>query len=220
MHQLVAELEQLIAADLSYPSIAAPLATGMIEASAYLALDFVAADSLDVVIRNSGPTRPAEAQRIVGQMAGALDFAADAGIDHGALHPRDVLISADDVRVTGLGIARALERAGHPLAARRPYSAPERMAGGPWDRAADVFSVGALAFELLTGRRIAGVGEQAAAAIGEVPGVDRAALIDILARALAEHPGDRPARPGDVADALHDVMSAAPVASRIARRRK
>lgn len=220
VHQLVAELEKLIDTDLAYPAIAAPIATGIIDASAYLALDFVAADSLDVVVRNSGPARPAEVLRIVGQLAGALDFAADVQIEHGALHPRDVLIAADDVRVTGLGIARALERAGHPLAARRPYSAPERIAGAPWTRTADVFSLGALTFELITGRRVAGTGAQAASALGEVADVDREALTGLMARALAERPADRPARPGDFADALHDVLAAAPVASRLARKRR
>ena len=46
------------------------------------------------------------------QLASALDLAAAVDITHGALHPRDVLVSADDVRLTGVGIARALEAVG------------------------------------------------------------------------------------------------------------
>ena len=53
-HQLVAEFERLIAADLSHPAMAAPLATGISGVSAYLAQDYVAADSLDLVVREYG----------------------------------------------------------------------------------------------------------------------------------------------------------------------
>ena len=88
--------------------------------------------------------RPANALRVAAQLAGALDFAAAVQIGHGALHPRDVLLSSDETRLTGLGVARALERIGVVAPVRRPYTAPERIAGGEWDRRADVFSLAAL----------------------------------------------------------------------------
>lgn len=219
VHQLVAELERLIAADLSHPAIAAPVAAGMAGVEAYLALDFVAADSLDVVVRDSGPTSLADVMRIVTQLAGALDFAAEHDLVHGALHPRDVLMSADDVRMTGLGISRALERVGQVAPLRRPYAAPERVAGGAWDRAADIFSLGALAFELIVGRRVSGTGEQATADLGDLPNVDVLALQPVLARALADDPLDRYAQAGAFADGLQRVLHAA-VPSRAPRRRK
>src|SRR3979411_1540586 len=50
-HQLVAEFERLIAADLTHPALAAPLATGISGVSAYLVQDYVAADSLDLAAR-------------------------------------------------------------------------------------------------------------------------------------------------------------------------
>ena len=118
--------------------------------------DFVAADSLDIVIREYGAAPPADALRVAAQLAGALDFAAAVDVAHGALHPRDVLLSADDTRLTGIGVARALERVGVAAPVRRPYTAPERIAGGDWDRRADVFSLAALIHELLWGRRVGG----------------------------------------------------------------
>jgi hypothetical protein len=124
------------------------------------------------------------------QLAGALDNAASVGIEHGALHPRDVLVSDDEVRVTGLGIARALERIGVPAPVRRPYTAPERSAG-PWDRRADVFSLAALAHELLWGRRVTGLGETAAAALTELDGGNLSVLRAVFARGLAEEPNGR-----------------------------
>ena len=191
-HRLVAELEQLIAPDLSHRAIATPLATGIVNAAAYLAHDFVTADSVDIVIRERGSASPAETARIATHLAGALDAAADAKIVHGALHPRDVLVSADDVRLTGLGIARALERAGAAAPTRRPYTAPERVAGtATWDRRADVFSLAVLVHEWLWAKRVTGLGRQAADALTELPGADLAALRRLFMRALADNPDDR-----------------------------
>src|SRR5471032_2031227 len=74
-HQLVAEFEQLIARNLTHPAIAAPLATGISDVSAYLVQDYVAADSLDLAVREYGPAPAADALRVAMQLAGALDFA-------------------------------------------------------------------------------------------------------------------------------------------------
>jgi serine/threonine-protein kinase len=181
----------LIAADLTHSSIVAAVATGIVQVSPYLAQDFVAADSLDTVLREHGPAPIGEALRIVTQIAGGLDYAAVVGIVHGALHPRDVLISPDDVRLTGIGVARALERVNVQAPVRRPYAAPERVEGGAWDRRADVFTLATLAHELLWGRRVTAIGAEAAAALDELPGGQLSRLRDAFARALAENPGQR-----------------------------
>jgi hypothetical protein len=190
-HQLVAEFEQLIAAGLAHQALVAPLATGISGVSAFLAQDYVAADSLDLAVREYGPAPAGSALRVAAQLAGALDAAAAAQITHGALHPRDVLLSSDDTRLTGLGVTRALEKIGVIAPVRRPYSAPERIAGGDWDRRADVFSLAALMHELMWGRRVSGLGAKAADSLTEIPGSDLAALQDVFARALAEDRDDR-----------------------------
>jgi serine/threonine protein kinase len=205
-YQLVAELERLIAADLTHAGIAAPLATGISDVSAYLAMDFVAADSLDIVIRDQQRTTPSDVVRVASQLANALDLAAAIDIMHGALHPRDVLLSDDEVRVTGIGIARALEEVGSAAPIRRPYTAPERAAGGPWDRRADVFSLAALVFELLTRRRVSGPGDQSFDAFAGLAGASAEALDRVFDRALAEQPGDRFATAGDFARALQAAV--------------
>jgi serine/threonine-protein kinase len=191
VHQLVAELEKLIVANLAHPGIAAPIATGISGVSAYLAQEFAEADSLDVVVRDYGPAPPPDAIRIVTELAGALDFAAVVNVTHGMLHPRDVLIAAEDVRLTGMGIAPALERIGVAVPTRRPYTAPERLGGGRWNRRADVFSLAAVMFELLFGRRIAGTGEQAREAVTEIAGANVRQLRAVFARALAEDAAER-----------------------------
>ena len=205
-HQLVAQLERLIAADLTHAGLAAPLAAGLSDVSAFLAMDFVAADSLDMVIRDHSLSAPADAVRVASQLASALDLAAAVDITHGALHPRDVLLSADDVRMTGIGIARALEAVGAAAPIRRPYTAPERAAGGAWDRRADVFSLAALVFELLTRRRISGPGDQPLESYAGIAGVSADALDKVFDRALAERPADRFASAGDFAKALQAAI--------------
>lgn len=222
VHRFLAALNRLIAADLTNMGIAAPLEAGLSDGSAYLAMDFVAAESFDVVIRDYGPAPVAEALRIATQLGGALDFAAAVNVFHGTLHPRDVLVSADDTRVTGLGIAQALEQAGIIPPVRRPYTAPERVAGEAWDRRADVFSLAALMYEMLCGRRIAGAGAEAAAAVPALPDADVDALRAVFARALADDPADRFETALAFVEALHGTfgqMSARP-ARKPAQRRK
>jgi serine/threonine-protein kinase len=202
----VASFEALISAELTHPAIAEPLASGIAGASAYLAHDYVAAESLDLAVREYGPAPPADALRVAAQLAGALDFAAIVNVSHGALHPRDVLLSTDRARLTGFGITRALDRVGVSAPMRRPYSAPEQAAGNAWDRRADVFSLAALVYELLSGRRINGHGSQAADDLAEVPGARLKALRATFARALAEDPSDRFGTALEFAEALKDAF--------------
>src|SRR5207249_1542891 len=97
-----------------HPALAAPIAAGIVDLSAYLACEYVAADSLDLAIRERGPASPTDTVRVAREIAGALSRAVPAGFSHGALHPRDILFSADEMRVTGVGLARALEIVGVP----------------------------------------------------------------------------------------------------------
>src|SRR5262249_35677261 len=89
VHLLVGAFERIIAADLTHPSLAAPVATGISDVAAYLVHDYLAGESLDRVVREHGPAPPSEAIRVAAQLADALDFAAAVNIVHGALHPRD-----------------------------------------------------------------------------------------------------------------------------------
>jgi serine/threonine-protein kinase len=191
VHQLVAEFEQLIAAELNHPAIAKPVAAGISAVSAYLAQDYVAAESLDLAVREYGPAPAPDALRVAAQLAGALDFAAVVNLHHGALHPRDVLLSPDDTRLTGIGVAQALQKVGVSVPVRRPYTAPERLADPAITLRADVFGLAAVTFELFSGKRIAGPGDPADEAIAAVAGADAAALRAVFARALADKPDER-----------------------------
>lgn len=209
-HRLIAELEPLIANALAHPAIVTPLAAGISGACAYLVTDFASADSAELYFRGRTRGLAAEVARVVTELAGALDCARAAGVWHGALHPRDVLVTEEDVRLTGLGIAQALDRSGIASTARRPYAAPERLEGRAWGADADTFSLGALAFEFLAGRRVAGLGADAASWLPEVEGVSVTALRSVFARVLAADPLDRFRSAGEFAQTLRDVLAGRP----------
>jgi hypothetical protein len=175
-------------ASLSHPSIVEPLAAGVEGTVAYRAEEYVAAESLDVAMRHYAPAPIEKVLPFITQLAGAIDFARAAGVGHGGLHPRDIFVTPDEARATGFGVVEALERVGIRAPVRRPYSAPERIEGGAWNTPADVFSLAAITFELLTGRRPSGTGAQ----IGALPPRGQSeALHAVLARAMADDPSKR-----------------------------
>jgi hypothetical protein len=197
-----------------HPHIIAGRTTGVIGATAWLASAFVAADALDTRLRRRALVGLRHALPLLRQVASALDAAAAVGIHHGALHPRDVLVTTTgQAHVTGFGIAEALIAVGLVPPARRPYAAPERLAEPTTapDAAADVFSLGALAVEMLTGRRASGTG---ASAVGFVSGVSEGVDADVcrraLGRALAEAPGDRFSSAGALVAALAHALTEQP----------
>ena len=220
VHQLVAELDRLVAAHLTDPGLAAPIATGFYDVSAFLAIEYVTADSLDLALRDDGVAPPARVLTTAATLAAALDAAAAASIVHGAMHPRDVLLSDDDVKLTGVGVARALQQVGITAPVRRPYTAPERMAGAGWDRRADVFSLASLVFELLWGRRVTATGEQAVDGLTEIKGGNTFALKRAFARALDEDPENRPPTAIDFVETLKAAFPGVKVAAAAAVKRR
>jgi Protein kinase domain/PEGA domain len=175
-------------ASLSHPSIVEPIAAGVEGTVAYRAEEYVAAESLDVAMRHYAPAPIEKVLPFITQLAGGIDRARAAGVGHGGLHPRDIFVTPDEARATGFGVVEALEHVGIRAPVRRPYSAPERIEGGAWSTPADVFSLAAITFELLTGRRPAGTGAQ----IGALPPRGHSeALHAVLARAMADDPSKR-----------------------------
>jgi serine/threonine-protein kinase len=187
---LADELTRAAEAGLFHPSIVEPITAGVQGTLAYRAEEYVAAESLDVAMRHYAPAPIAKVLPITTQLAGAIDFARAAGVGHGALHPRDVFITPEEARVTGFGVADALERCGLRAPVRRPYSPPERIEGAPWSTPADVFSLAVITFELLTARRPSGTGEQ----IGALPaslGEHAESVRRVLVRAMDANPAGR-----------------------------
>ena len=189
---LVDALTRVIEADLSHPGIVAPIDVGCEDGVPYMAQEYVAAESLDVAMRHHAPAPVETAMPFIRQIGEAIDAAHERGVVHGSLHLRDIFLTPDDVRITGFGVVKALEelRLAGPI--RRPYTAPEVISGIGWGSEADLFALAAVAYELLTGRRAAGTGEQVTERLNAVDNVaDGEALQVVFATALSDSPDDR-----------------------------
>ncbi|BCJ49035.1 hypothetical protein Asp14428_05100 [Actinoplanes sp. NBRC 14428] len=125
-----------------------------------LAMDFVGGGSLRERLRAAGTLEPAEAARLLGQVAAALTQAHSLQIVHRDVKPDNILlhVRADrtDVRLTDFGIARVLDAPGvttpHAVIGTPHYMAPETIGGGDATPAADVYALGIVLYELVCGR--------------------------------------------------------------------
>ena len=186
---LAERLRALAAAPVAHESLLRVVDAGLEGATPFLVLEYATGESLDVVLRQSGPMPVARALPILRAVGAAIDAAWLAGAGHGALHPRDIFIAAgsDDVRVNGAGIGQALDALGIKAAVRRPYSAPERAAGAAWDVRSDVYSLGVIAHELLAGKRPV-TSDEADLVGAELSPEARSAVRRILSAAVSEDP--------------------------------
>jgi PEGA domain len=181
-----------------------PLAAGLHDHTPFLATSVAEGDSLDVALKQFGPAALPDLVPRVRALAGVLDAAASRGILHGALHPRDVAVSEFETTLTGLGVWPILAAHGERLPIRRPYRAPE-LGEGAMTPAGDQFSLAALAYEWMTGRRAPSA--FVAGDMAPVPGADREALAAIFARALHPDPDRRFSSCGEFVSALAEVAA-------------
>jgi hypothetical protein len=166
-----------------------PVDTGLHEDNTpYLATALAPGDSLDVALRRFGPAMLADVLPRLSTLAAALDQLASAHVHHGALHPRDVIVDETSTLMTGVGVWQALATGGVRLPRRSPYRAPE-LADVAVSAAGDQFSLAAVAYEWITGRRA-----PAAFVAGDMSasvGTRREALGAVFARAMHLDPGHR-----------------------------
>ncbi len=204
---LVEALERPAGAGAFHPAVVTPVAVGIEEGTPFLVQEYIAAPPLDVAMRRVAAAGPRRALALLDELADALDAAHGRGLLHGALHLRDIFVADGRPRVTGFGVVPALEQVGLRGPLRRPYTAPEIVAGRSWGAEADRYALAAVACELLTGRRPAGAGARAADDIATVVEVaDAGALRALFATALAEAPERRPASAGRFAAKLRTVL--------------
>jgi tetratricopeptide (TPR) repeat protein len=151
--------EALAVARLSHPNVVQVFEVGECQGHPYLTLEYVAGGSLADRLR-AGPLQPRPAAELVERLARAVQAAHDKGVVHRDLKPANVLLAADGTpKLTDFGLAKRLDvEAGQTqsgaVLGTPSYMAPEQAAGkgeavGP---AADVYALGAILYELLTGR--------------------------------------------------------------------
>jgi serine/threonine protein kinase len=144
--------EARAAAAIDHPNVVAVRDWG----DGYIAMEYVPGPNLKELLRQRGPLPEAEALGIAGQVAAGLGAAHARGVVHLDVKPHNVLIAPDgQAKVADFGIARALGGAGATLTTvigSAPYISPEQARGARVDARSDLYSLGALLFELLTGR--------------------------------------------------------------------
>ena len=184
----------------------------------YLVMELVDGPSLARLL-DEGPVDPARTMGLIAQVAGALQAAHAAGLVHRDIKPGNVLVSQrGQVKITDFGIAHAagsapLTRPGM-LMGTAAYLAPERAAGAPAAPAADLYALGIVAFQCLTGR-LPFDGEPLAVAVAHqeqplppLPPSVPAGVAALVADLTAKDSMARPASAGEVAERAEHLRAA------------
>ena len=146
------DAELAAAARVHHPNLAELVEFGREQGTCFVASELVDGVPLAGLLSRAGPAPVAVAVAIVGQV---LDALAAVQAPHGGVWPRNVLITrGGDLKLTDLGVARLLHGLAPLGIAKLAYTAPEAAGAAPPDLRADVFAVGVIAWELLTGRRL------------------------------------------------------------------
>src|SRR5580765_5216591 len=155
------------ACKINHPNVAQVYDFGeMADGTLYLAMEFIDGETLDTVVAREGSLPPRRAAQIAKQIADALYAAHHLGIIHRDLKPENVMIAShldgtDWVKVVDFGIAKTIQRdgagsqtvttAGVSLGTPE-YMSPEQLAGDKLDHRTDIYSLGLLLFNMLTGQ--------------------------------------------------------------------
>jgi tetratricopeptide (TPR) repeat protein len=202
--------EVQLAASLQHPHIVPLLTAASSGDLLYYVMPYIKGESLRAKLSREGELPVGEAVRILREVADALAAAHKEGVVHRDIKPDNVLISGSHAVVTDFGVAKAVTASsgGSSLTSlgvalgTPAYMAPEQAAADPHtDHRADIYGLGALAYEMLCGRPpFVGASPQAvlAAHVSETPDpvtkhrdAVPAALAELVMRCLAKKPADR-----------------------------
>jgi len=211
---------------LSHPNIVAAIDVGESQGFYYFAMEYVEGETLARMLARSGPLPEERALKIAADVARALDHAHQKGIIHRDIKPENIIVTPDGrVRVTDFGLAKVIGP-GSPegpdderFMGTPAYVAPEQIRSEPdIDCRADLFSLGVVLFEMLTGEQpFKGANPMAiaAAVVGQPlpslrklrPGIS-SATVRVVEKLTAKDPADRYATPADAAAAIESAAAA------------
>jgi YVTN family beta-propeller protein len=191
--------ESRLAASLDHPSIVPVFDGGEVRGQLYIAMRYVEGTDLKALLAAEGKLEPARAVGIVEQIADALDAAHERGLIHRDVKPSNVLIdSRGHSYLADFGLSRRLGEAGAALGAAQSlgtvdYVSPEQIRGEELAGRADLYSLGCLLYECLTGKPPFRRDSDAAtlfAHLEQAPSAP-AGLEKVIEKALAKSPDDR-----------------------------
>ncbi|MCS7295075.1 MAG: protein kinase, partial [Chloroflexota bacterium] len=151
------EREAQAAARLSHPNIVSVYDVGRDDGTRYIVMEYVPGKTLKQLILEHAPFSLDEAIHIVRQVAAALDYAHQHGLVHRDIKPQNILVDERGfVKVTDFGIAKgltdvSLTEAGFGMGTVH-YVSPEQARGEPATPASDIYALGVVLYEMLTGR--------------------------------------------------------------------
>jgi CheY-like chemotaxis protein len=197
------EQESTVAAQIEHPNVIPVYEIGEEEDFLYIAMRFIEGTDLRALLAAQGRFDPERATRIVSQVADALAAAHGRGLVHRDVKPANVLVDAQDhVYLTDFGLTKRTDQtkgmtATGMFVGTLDYIAPEQVEGRPVDPRADIYSLGCMLYELLSGgvpfprdsdiAKIFAHVNEPPPRLDEVPGP----LADAVARAMAKRPNDR-----------------------------
>ena len=216
--------ESQIAAQLDHPNVVTIYDAGEADGVLYIAMRFVDGVDLAELLRRERALAPPRAIRLLGQVADALDAAHALGLVHRDVKPGNVLVDDERCYLTDFGLTRraasrtALTARGQ-FVGTVDYMPPEQIEGRELDARADVYALGCVLYEALTGAVPYGRESEVAtiyAHLRDTPPSVRgrgaslpAALDAVFARALAKRAGDRYATCRELVAAAGDALGLA-----------
>ncbi len=151
--------EARAAANLTHPNLVTVYDFGIAEGHPYIVMEYVPGLHLKEYIRRRAPLPAEQAVSLMVQACAAIGYTHRAGLVHCDVKPQNMLVDSDGrrLKVTDFGIARALAsihpEEHNPIVWGSPqYFAPEQAAGRPPSPASDVYALGVILYEMLTGR--------------------------------------------------------------------
>ena len=144
-------------AQLSHPNIVTVIDRGEQDGRQFIVFEYINGENLKALVEREGPLPEQDAVRLALQIARALGFAHEHGLVHRDVKPQNVLLNGDgQAKVTDFGIARSLDVKGGltqtgTVMGTSDYIAPEQARGSRVDAQSDIYSLGAVLYELLTG---------------------------------------------------------------------
>ncbi len=206
--------ESRLAARLDHPNVVPVYDAREEDGELIVAMRLIGGGDLKRRIAAEGPLPPVEAIELLDQVAAALDAAHAAGIVHRDVKPHNILLEGRDrAYLTDFGLAKALGDSGVlsgiSIAGTVEYMSPEQWQGKSVGPAADVYSLGCVLYESLTG--IVPYARQDADTEPEMPeGLDA-----VIERAVDKDPAGRFPSAGAMIDAARELEGGAPAATRV-----